>query len=137
MNTIINPENKMKWARMEKAAEIHAAKQVENLRTSLAYAIEKGDVDSAEGIARAIRNKLLEEVDAHGSIFRAGLDVPEGTTFTAWLNFLKQLGQYLRGDWAEYRQALLDVPQQEGFPFSIVWPDAPNDENAQGEEAQL
>jgi len=27
--------------------------------------------------------------------------------------------------WADYRQALLDVPQQEGFPHSVVWPVAP------------
>lgn len=27
--------------------------------------------------------------------------------------------------WRAYRQALLDVPQQEGFPTNIVWPEAP------------
>ena len=27
--------------------------------------------------------------------------------------------------WAEYRQALRDVPSQKGFPNSIVWPDKP------------
>jgi hypothetical protein len=27
--------------------------------------------------------------------------------------------------WAEYRQALRDVPQQEGFPENVVWPDRP------------
>lgn len=28
-------------------------------------------------------------------------------------------------DWAMYRQALLDVPEQEGFPDNIVWPTKP------------
>lgn len=28
--------------------------------------------------------------------------------------------------WAEYRQALRDVPQQEGFPDNIVWPYRPD-----------
>jgi len=28
--------------------------------------------------------------------------------------------------WRAYRQALLDVPQQEGFPTNIVWPEAPH-----------
>nr|WP_319775949.1 tail fiber assembly protein [uncultured Sphaerochaeta sp.] len=28
--------------------------------------------------------------------------------------------------WRAYRQALLDVPQQEGFPNNIVWPEAPD-----------
>lgn len=27
--------------------------------------------------------------------------------------------------WRVYRQALLDVPQQEGFPTNIVWPEEP------------
>ena len=29
--------------------------------------------------------------------------------------------------WRAYRQALLDVPQQEGFPTNIVWPEVPDD----------
>jgi len=27
--------------------------------------------------------------------------------------------------WRAYRQALLDVPQQEGFPTNVVWPEEP------------
>lgn len=27
--------------------------------------------------------------------------------------------------WAEYRQALRDVPQQPGFPSNVVWPELP------------
>lgn len=27
--------------------------------------------------------------------------------------------------WATYRQALLDVPQQAGFPTTVVWPTKP------------
>lgn len=30
-----------------------------------------------------------------------------------------------RAAWATYRQALRDVPQQPGFPYSIVWPNEP------------
>lgn len=30
-----------------------------------------------------------------------------------------------RQKWAAYRQALLDVPQQPGFPRDIVWPEKP------------
>ena len=29
--------------------------------------------------------------------------------------------------WRDYRQALLDVPQQEGFPNTITWPEAPHE----------
>ena len=28
-------------------------------------------------------------------------------------------------EWAAYRQALLDVPQQAGFPNTVTWPVAP------------
>jgi hypothetical protein len=28
--------------------------------------------------------------------------------------------------WAAYRQALRDVPEQEGFPENVVWPDKPS-----------
>lgn len=28
--------------------------------------------------------------------------------------------------WATYRQALRDVPGQEGFPWDVAWPDQPN-----------
>ena len=28
--------------------------------------------------------------------------------------------------WATYRQALLDVPQQSGFPNSVAWPQEPS-----------
>lgn len=27
--------------------------------------------------------------------------------------------------WAAYRQALRDIPSQNGFPASVVWPDKP------------
>lgn len=27
--------------------------------------------------------------------------------------------------WAAYRQALRDIPSQEGFPVSVVWPNKP------------
>jgi hypothetical protein len=27
--------------------------------------------------------------------------------------------------WAAYRQALRDIPQQEGFPATVVWPTQP------------
>jgi hypothetical protein len=27
--------------------------------------------------------------------------------------------------WATYRQALRDIPQQEGFPENVTWPESP------------
>ena len=30
-----------------------------------------------------------------------------------------------QAEWSTYRQALLDVPQQDGFPNNITWPTKP------------
>ncbi len=56
MNTIINPNDKIKEARREKAAEIQAAQQLENMRTALASAVELGDMDGAQGIGKENEN---------------------------------------------------------------------------------
>jgi hypothetical protein len=34
----------------------------------------------------------------------------------------KELGTYLPTDFKAFRQALRDIPEQEGFPQNIVWP---------------
>ena len=60
---------------------------------------------------RADRDGRLAEVDAvAGNVLRwAALDADTQAT------------------WAEYRQALLDVPQQAGFPNDVVWPVKPQE----------
>ena len=35
------------------------------------------------------------------------------------------LSEASQSEWATYRQALLDVPQQSGFPDNITWPQEP------------
>lgn len=35
------------------------------------------------------------------------------------------LDNVAKGKWANYRQALRDVPEQAGFPFNVIWPDHP------------
>lgn len=55
-------------------------------------------------------------------IDRMGLEVPTGVSFSAWLEFLKKLGSAVSGDLAKYRQELRDIPQQEGFPYCVVFP---------------
>ena len=58
---------------------------------------------------------------------RAGLKVPEGSVFSAWLGFLKAIGGLLSGKWAVYRQKLRDIPQQPGFPFNVEFPEKPEE----------
>jgi hypothetical protein len=59
--------------------------------------------------ARGHRDSLLSEVDSIvGNPLR-------------WASFSEAEQQ----SWADYRQALLDVPQQTGFPNTINWPSKP------------
>ena len=51
---------------------------------------------------RSERNQLLSETD-----WMAGSDVT------------------MSDEWRTYRQALRDIPSQEGFPNSVTWPTAP------------
>ena len=93
--------------------------------------------ETAAALARSIRNRLLKDSDAEVALDRLGLVAPSGSTFTAWLGFLKALGEALIGEWAQYRQALRDLPEQDGFPFSIVWPSAPGSEAADAEAEEF
>ena len=95
------------------------------LRLAYENACEIEDAESAAAFARKIRNKLLEESDKEMSLDRLGLTVPSGSTFTVWLSFLRNLGDVLSNSWATYRQALRDLPQQEGFPFNVTFPEKP------------
>ena len=36
-----------------------------------------------------------------------------------------EAGEPVDPAWATYRQALRDIPQQEGFPENVVWPEKP------------
>jgi len=38
------------------------------------------------------------------------------------------LSEELREEWANYRQNLRDIPNQPGFPKSIVWPKNPTED---------
>lgn len=70
----------------------------------------QAELDAAKAQAvRAQRDSLLLEVDAiAGNALRwAALDADT------------------QAAWAAYRQALLDVPQQAGFPNDVTWPDKP------------
>ena len=66
--------------------------------------------EMAAGEVRYVRNvKLYTEVD------------PIAGNALRWAALTE--GQ--RQAWSDYRQALLDVPQQAGFPHEVVWPTKP------------
>lgn len=70
---------------------------------------EELDAEAAQSV-RGQRNMLLvTEVDPlAGNILR-------------WSSLTSEQQQAL----ADYRQALLDVPQQDGFPHEVMWPEKP------------
>ena len=43
---------------------------------------------------------------------------------TDWTQ-LPDVPESTREAWADYRQALRDIPQQAGFPHEVVWPEPP------------
>lgn len=123
MNVVVGWQKRI--ARAEAMANKQLAELPEMQEQALGTAIANGDAETAAEIARTIRNRLLRDSDAEVALDRLGLAVPSGTSFTAWLSFLRTLGEALTGDWATYRQALRDLPKQEGFPFDIQWPVSP------------
>ena len=85
----------------------------------------KEDYDRAAAEVRAIRDKMLAESDKEMVLDRMGLEVPTGVSFTAWLDFLKKLGQAAGGEMAKYRQELRDITAQDGFPYDVNFPKKP------------
>ncbi len=100
----------------------------ERILSGKAAWLEKATTEAfaiAAAEARAIRDNLLAESDSLMALDRLGLSAPSGSTFTAWLSFLRKLGEVLVGNIAIYRQALRDLPNQPGFPYDIQWPVKP------------
>jgi hypothetical protein len=64
--------------------------------------------EDLEKIARIKRNRLLRNVVDKMNPIR-------------W----ETMSQVQKNNWAMYRQQLLDVPQQPGFPTDIIWPVKP------------
>ena len=97
------------------------------LRNALELAIQQEDEETAAILARKIRNQLLAESDNEFTLDRIHPNTDSATKFIASLKVI------LEGPWAEYRQALRDLPQQAGFPLAIEWPVSPDDTSAQPE----
>lgn len=116
-------------AQTEAMAAAQKAETMEVLQAAYKRACEELNEEDAAAFARKIRDKLLNETDSRVALDRFNISVPSGTSFTAWLSFLKSLGEIITGAWAIYRQALRDLPEQEGFPFNVTFPAPPEVEN--------
>lgn len=116
-------------AQAEAMAAAQKAETMEVLQVAYKRACEELNEEDAAAFARKIRDKLLNETDSRVALDRFNISVPSGTSFSAWLSFLKSLGEIITGAWAIYRQALRDLPEQEGFPFNVTFPAPPEVEN--------
>lgn len=117
-------------AQAEAMAAAQKAETMEVLQAAYKRACKELNEEDAAAFARKIRDKLLNETDSRVALDRFNISVPSGTSFTAWLSFLKSLGEIITGAWAIYRQALRDLPEQEGFPFNVTFPTPPEIENS-------
>ena len=85
--------------------------------------------------ARKKRDQLLKESDAEMCLDRLGIEFPENITatnlLTVVINVFKSFRTILNGNIALYRQKLRDIPQQEGFPYNVVFPQKPESEESE------
>lgn len=108
-------------ARAEAMANAQKAELDEVLQAAYERACADHNEDEAAEFARKIRNKLLDRSDKQMSLDRLGLDI------TSAAKFVSSLVRIFSGTWAQYRQALRDLPVQPGFPFNITFPVPPDD----------
>ena len=78
---------------------------------------------------RKKRDELLAETDKEMCLDRLKLNMPEDITMTNIVQGIKEffssLKEIFSSDMAKYRQSLRDIPQQEGFPYNVVFPEKP------------
>ena len=86
----------------ETAVDEETGETYETGRWVIGYTVVNKPQDKAEDAVRNQRNRLLQDTD-----WMALSDNTMGEAMTT------------------YRQALRDVPDQDGFPFTVVWPDKP------------
>lgn len=72
------------------------------------YTVERFPQEEAEANVRRKRDHLLDESD--WVVIRA-----------------RELGQDVPRDWFDYRGDLRQIPEQEGFPYAVVWPTKPKE----------
>ena len=86
------------------------------------------EVTDDEGVTTTVTHTVQDQKDAKTAADNAALEATERATRD---NLLKATDHYGLSDvsmteaMTAYRQALRDVPQQEGFPQTIAWPTKP------------
>ena len=71
-------------------------------------------------------NKWVIDIDQYEFIARKNRDdALFSSDWTDTYSAPNRLGKTLYQQWQDYRQALRDLPEQSGFPLTIVWPTKP------------
>lgn len=90
------------------------------------------EYDELAAEVRTKRDALLVDTDKDFVLDRINLTIPEKVTASTMLNAVKDifavLGSVCSGEMAKYRQALRDIPAQEGFPYNVKFPAKPNNQ---------
>ena len=95
---------------------------------SQSNSVEVSSIDGIFGGMRYINGEWVDtpkSINERSSIIRMKRDevlskeVDPVTSNTLRFNSMSAEQQQA---WADYRQALLDIPQQSGFPHDVVWP---------------
>lgn len=66
-------------------------------------------------------NTELADIDIKSERYR----LLSESDWTDTLSAQTRLGETLYNQWQVYRQALRDIPQQEGYPVTVIWPEKP------------
>lgn len=82
--------------------------------------VEYSEEDYARDAMPAIAPTETAVREHRDNILRNEVD-PMVSNALRWASYTPEQQQA----WANYRQALLDIPQQAGFPHDVVWPTKP------------
>ena len=124
---MIKQNDKMRIVKLEAVCEQLRSEMDDVLEKAYAAAVEERDEERAAELARRIRNKLLDASDRHCTFDKILPEALIGSSFTDWIAWLKTLAGVAGNAWGVYRQALRDLPEQDGFPFDVQWPERPEE----------
>lgn len=82
----------------------------------------KGEYDFDYSLKEWVRNLELEKL----KIINQRNHFLQQSDWTDTVSAQTRLGEPLYLLWQIYRQALRDIPSQEGYPLSVTWPIAPD-----------
>lgn len=106
------------------------AEDVENKFEDWLAAAKQAEYNRLAKEIRAKRNALLADTDKYFTFDRLGITFPDKITASTLLAVVKTICTELAAacscQMAVYRQALRDIPQQEGFPYDVKFPSKPN-----------